>query len=281
MPTMADELKLDSLFCLFKGEPGTRKSTAALSFPKPQYWFSHDKKMNNLLTPMSKWGVNKSDIHYDSYNDFAKMQQKVQQLKLNPHPYKTIVLDSLTSCVDSILWQTKREKAGITRQSGQQAGIKIAGIQVNEQEDFNAEDSALAEIVREFKDIHEYFRINIIIIAHVLITYSKENSKTVVSRTIITAGKKACLKIPAYCEEVYHFNIASSIEADKEGAYEIMTRHTGQDFANTSLPLPLRIPFGDEQLYNGWIKPAIEKQKQQFEEYKQTQPATTNTIEVK
>jgi hypothetical protein len=43
-----NEVNFNSLYCMFKGEPGTRKSTQALSFPGPQYWFSWDRKMNGI-----------------------------------------------------------------------------------------------------------------------------------------------------------------------------------------------------------------------------------------
>ena len=48
MPTMDSVTFFDALYCMFKGEPGTRKSTQALSFPGPQYWFSWDRKMNRV-----------------------------------------------------------------------------------------------------------------------------------------------------------------------------------------------------------------------------------------
>ena len=61
MPTM-ESTSFDSLYCMFKGEPGTRKSTQALSFPGPQYWFSWDRKMNGIYLPMKKWGIDPKTI---------------------------------------------------------------------------------------------------------------------------------------------------------------------------------------------------------------------------
>lgn len=279
---MYDEMNIDALYCMLKGEPGTRKSTQALSFPKPQYWFSHDKKMRALGIPMMDWKINPSDIVFDDYTDYNAMQLKLNQFKLNC-PYKTIVIDSITSNVDSILDQTKYLKKGQIRQSGATAGINIAGIQINEMEDYNAEDSALREVITFTKDIHSYHKVNIILIAHVIVASYKDNktNQTHISRTIVTAGKRIAAKIPAYCDEVYHFNIKSAIDVNKEGTYECLTRHTGDDFARTTLPLSTSIEFGNEPLYERWIKPAIEKQKQQLQQFKEQQQPKSQQIGVK
>jgi hypothetical protein len=37
-----------------------------------------------------------------------------------------------------------------------------------------------------------------------------------------------------------------------------LTTHTGDDFARSSLDLPNEIVFGNEPLYDKWIRPAIE-----------------------
>jgi hypothetical protein len=55
MPTL-DNVRVDSLFSMFKGEPGTRKSTAALSYPTPHFWISTDQKMESLVLPAKRWG---------------------------------------------------------------------------------------------------------------------------------------------------------------------------------------------------------------------------------
>lgn len=257
MPTLAD-VKLNALFTMLKGEPGTRKSTAALSYPTPQYWFSHDRKMPALILPMKRWGINARDVNYDSYRDYAAMEMKMKQLQTNCS-VKTIVVDSITSTGDSINNQTKSLKSGTTKRDGSEAGIRIAGIEVNSLEDYKAEASGFQEIVDILSDIKEHFNVNIILIAHVVGSRSPEeqSQSTHFARIIVTGGKVISAKIPAYCEEVYHFNIHGNVNADKEGEYALKTRHTGGDFARTCLPLPAEIIVGDKPLYDTWIKPAI------------------------
>ena len=260
-----DAIDFDSLVYMFKGEPGTRKSTCALSFPGPQYWFSWDRKMNNIALPMKKWGIDPKTIHYDDYEDWTKPKAKLEQLQSNC-PYKTIVFDSLTSMADMTLRQTTRLKYGVTRSSGAQAGKLIAGIAVNEIEDYNAESAALQELVALAKDIKGYHKINVILIAHVVKAEYRDSTKktTHISRQIVTAGKNVAAKIPAYCNEIYHFNIKSGMVEGSGGDYSLLTRHTGDDFANSSLELDREIVFKDNPLYETYIKPAIAKTKQSY-----------------
>lgn len=250
------------VYAMFKGEPGTRKSTQALTFPGPQYWFSWDRKMSGILVPCRKWGIDPRTIEYDDYDGWSEAQKKLTNLQVNCK-YKTIVVDSLTSCADMTLRQAIKMKAGQTRQSGAAAGKMVGGVSVNEIEDYNAESAALQELIALTKDIHTYHRVNIILIAHVVQAEYRNTTTGVthISRTIVTAGKKVAPKIPAYCGEVYHFNIKRGMVADAPGEFSAITHHTGDDFARTALDLPSEIVFKDRQLYPDWIKPAIDKLK--------------------
>ena len=260
MPTM-DTVGFDALYCMFKGEPGTRKSTQALSFPGPQYWFSWDRKMNGIYLPMKRWGIDPKTISYDDYDDWNKPKKKLEDLQVNC-PFKTIVIDSVTSMADMTLRQTNAMKYGKTRASGQAAGKLVGGIAVNEIEDYNAEAAALQELIALTKDIHVFHKVNIILIAHVVqAEYRNTTTNTThVSRTIVTAGKKVAPKIPAYCGEVYHFNIKQTgFTEGAGGAYSLLSEHTGDDFARSALGLDKEIVFGDKPIYDTYLKPAMVK----------------------
>src|SRR5512145_2001547 len=101
MPNMSD-MNFEAMVYLLKGEPGTRKSTQAASFPGPQYWFSWDRKMNSIYLPMKKWGIDPKSISYEDYDDWNRPRQKLEQLKVNC-PYKTVVGDAITSMADATL----------------------------------------------------------------------------------------------------------------------------------------------------------------------------------
>lgn len=264
MPTLQDEINDIALYCMFKGEAGLRKSTQALSFPTPQYWFSWDKKMRALLLPMKAWNIDPKLIQYDDYDDWDKPCAKLESFRVEC-PFKTLVIDSVTSAADGILLQGKRLK--------KTGGKRVNNIQVNSIEDYNAEDAGLSDLVSITKDIHKYHKVNIILIAHVM-DVSKPNAQgeTVISRTIVTAGKRISIKIPAYCEEVYHFNVEKSVDPTQGGDYTLLTQHTGDDFARTSLPLPKIIKFGNKSLYPEYILPSLTKFR---EELKQQQEQRT------
>lgn len=248
------------IYAMFKGEPGTRKSTQALSFPGPQYWFSWDRKMSGILVPTRKWGIDPKSVAYDDYADWNTARAQLEKFQVNC-PYKTLVFDSLTSMADMTLRQTLSLKSGQTRSSGAKAGKMVGGIAINEIEDYNAESAALQELIALTKDIQAYHNLTIILIAHVVQAEYRNTTTGVthVSRTIITAGKKVAPKIPAYCSEVYHFNIKKGMNADALGEYSLLTQHTGDDFARTALNLDREIVFNDKSLYQGWIEPAIAK----------------------
>lgn len=252
MPTL-ETIDYSKLFCLFKGEPGTRKSAAALSFPKPIYFFDWDNKIEALGRPLQAWGINPKDVSYDTYKDWNAALTKLKGFQTKC-PYKTLVIDSITSCADAINRQTLQIK-----QSG--GGSKtIASIPVNSIEDFNAEDSALKELIAICKDIKAYHKINIVLIAHVIQKEHKSaDGKTHMARSIVTAGKAIAQKIPAYCSEIYHFNIKMGMDISKGGQYSCLTVHTGDDMARSSLPIESEIIFGNDPLYDRWIAPAIAK----------------------
>jgi AAA domain-containing protein len=254
MPTL-EAAQIDHLFAMFKGEPGTRKSTQALSFPTPQYWISTDRKMESLTLPAKRWGIDMKQIHYDDYTDWDKPKAKLVQFQLNC-PYKTIIVDSVTSIGDNMTSQVKKNK------SAGDKGKVIGNIQVSGLEEYNAESAAFQELIAILKDIHSYHKINIILIAHVVgqRTNNDANKLTHHSRVIITGGDKISGKIASYMTEVYHFNVENDFNVDSgEGKYGIFTSHTGNDYARTSLPLERKIQFNNDPLYEKWIAPAIVK----------------------
>lgn len=258
MPTL-DQANNDSLFTMLKGEPGTRKSTQALSYPTPQYWISTDRKMQALTLPMKRWGVNPKEVHYDDYTNWDAPKAKLEQFQVNC-PYKTIIVDSITSLGDNITGQVK----GLKRGGSSEKGKMIGNINVSGLEEYNAEASAFQELIAILKDIQEFHKINVILIAHVIgqRKSNDDNKLTHHSRVIITGGDRISGKIASYMTEVYHFNVESAFDVDSgEGKYALFTTHTGNDYARTSLPLDRKIVFNNDPLYDRYVLPAINKLK--------------------
>lgn len=246
--------RIDSQYIMFTGTPGTRKSTQALSYPKPQYWFSWDQKMSALYLPMRNWKIDPKQIHYDDYSDWEAARKKLEQFQVSC-PYKTIVIDSITSMANYSLRQVKESKTGTEK------GKSIGGILVNSIEDYNAESSALLELIALTKDIKKFHKINVILIAHLIQAEYKSATNSTVNmvRTIVTAGKRIAPQIPGYAEESYHFFIEPSMSLSEGGTYSILTTATADDFARTALPLKTKIQLNNDPLYDKYIKPAIDE----------------------
>ena len=154
-------------------------------------------------------------------------------------------------------------KQGTKTTDGKVKGGNVGGIPVNSMEDYKAEASAFQELIAVLKDIHSFHKVNVILIAHVIGARKPEDgaSSTHFARIIVTGGQIISAKIPAYCSEVYHFDVEQQANADREGHYGLLTVHTGNDFARTSLPLPQRINFNNDPLYEKYILPAIKANK--------------------
>ena len=271
MPTL-DQTNLKALFTMLKGEPGTRKSTCALSYPTPQYWVSTDQKMEALRLPANRWGIKPREIEFDDFTDWDKPRAKLEQLQVNCK-YKTIIVDSITSIGDCMTSQVKKSK----RNDG--GGKVIGGIPVSGLEEFNAESSAFQHLISLLKDINKFHGVNIIMIAHVLGARkdNEANKLTHHSRIIVTGAEKISAKLASYMTEVYHFNVKPHFEADKEGEYSLLTTHTGNDYARTSLPLAQEITFNNQPLYEKWILPAVIKLENEKPVERIVAPAATST----
>jgi hypothetical protein len=266
MPNLGQK-KVNSIYGMFKGEPGTRKSTQALSFPMPQFWFDMDQKINALILPAKNWGIDMTQIDYETFARegsvirWNKVIDKLKSFQMSCK-YKTLIIDSVTSSADVINRQTMDAKKGTRTTDNKEKGITVGGISVNSIEDYKAESSAFMEMISLTKDIQDFHGCNIILIAHVVGERKmddKPNAITHMSRIIITGGKTISGKIPAYCDETYHFNIEPSIDPSRPPDYGLYTIHTGEDFARTALPLPNKIIFNNDKLYDKYIKPAMDK----------------------
>lgn len=277
MPTM-ESVSPEALFTMLKGEPGTRKSTCALSYPRKQYWVSTDQKMEALIRPMKNWGINPREIEFDDYTNWSKPLAKLKELQINC-PFKTIIIDSITSIGDTINRETIGQKV-----KDNTGGKKIGNIYVPGIEEYNAEASAFQELIAILKDINKFHKTHIILIAHVVGQRAKDNDTNKLthhSRVIITGGDKISGKIASYMTEVYHFNIEADFNVDSgEGKFGLFTQHTGNDYARTSLPLERKILFNNEPLFDKWIGPAIQKLKaeQPIQRIQTTQTPTPSTF---
>jgi hypothetical protein len=238
---------------LHKGENGTGKSIASGSKAlRPTYFLDCEDRMASVASYYRKIDGHTNGLEYDTYSmtgGYHPLAKRLADLKSNC-PFKTIVLATLTSYADIVLRHLANK--GGTRATGQAAGKMIAGIKVNELEDFNGETAAIIfEMLDTFKFLQTQGK-NIIVEAHVLSHEVKVGTDVKIARPLVTGGKKAAAKIPGYFNEAFHFYIDADYTTTK---YKIKTRNTGDDFAKTSFQeLPNEIDWTGKDLYDEIFK---------------------------
>ena len=255
MPNIEEGAKKESVMYLFKGEPSSGKSIAAASFPNA-YIFDMESRIRSVAAYWIPRG--KRDITYDTfgYADYVKFDKKWDALidasQMSKFPYDTVIIDTLTSASDLLLHYVLKEKASENK------GKKIAGIGVNSIEDYMVESSALTEMILLLGKIKAKHKI---LVAHVIRTERQQQQEgstrqeTVVTRALLTAGKKVAAKLPGYFDEIFHFEQRTQAGRPK---FVVNTMNTGEDFARTTLSLPATLDITNQSLFD-LIKPSLQE----------------------
>jgi hypothetical protein len=241
---------------LWKGPPVTRKTTSFMSLPGRKYVFDWDHKIESAL----KAGFPiEGEVEFDRYDhdNAMKAKEKIHNL-LAKNPYDAILWDSITSTSSALVrYSWDNNKSSRKKMVG---GQWIPGFQ-----EFNVESGGLADILAFGFQLKCHF----ILTAHLIevskpkLTWNKEandyDSEDVISRTIITAGKKLAESIPARFAEIWHFDREPWPDTSKEPRYYVSTRNSGEDFAASALPLKDKIYFDDKPLWPMIVQMCKEK----------------------
>lgn len=225
---------------LLKGDPGTGKTPAALSYPYPLLFFDVDYRAESVIPYFQKDKERLKNIEVIQPKHFEEVKSKLDSVYRSfKQEYKSIVLDTLTTFSDTSIRSTVHDKGG---SGGRKVGsVLIPGIQ-----DYGDEAGILTEVMTLMRLIYQTHKINTILIAHVITVEDKVMGKNEVtySRSLLTAGKKIGAKLPSYFDEVYHFNVRPDFNSKPEFVAKL--RHTGFDFARTGLDAP------DEIIFTNW-----------------------------
>lgn len=247
MPKTSDIEIGKYIFALFTGEPGTGKTVGAGSFPGEIYFFDLDGRM----APLRKMYPDRSDIEYDTFgpDDFARFWSKLLAICDREHgKYKTIVIDSLTALARMLINFSIQNR-------GSNPKLKMGPIDLTSIEDFGGEGRALGKIMDYLRVLHKQ-GINVILTAHVIQTemvdITAKDKKKSVTRSLMTGGKKIAAEIPAYFDEVWNFNTEANMDGSND--FYISTVRDGLDYAKTALPLPAKIVWTKESLYEKVMK---------------------------
>lgn len=256
MPKKADDVLTNSVICaIHKGKWGSGKSIASGSKAlRPTYVMDFEDRMRSVINYYRNLDGHVTGLEYDTYamgDGWYTIKKKLDEL-ISGCPYKTVVCATLTSYVDIVL-EGLTNKGG-TRASGQEAGKKVGGINVNELEDFNGETAAIVfNLIKTLKRLQKN-GVNVILEAHVMQYEFKDKlGNTHHERTLLTGGKKAAAKIPGYFDEVFHFEVDEDYTSTNYVAYTVAR---SEDFAKTSFPnyLPKKIEWTGKDFYEEVFK---------------------------
>ncbi len=239
-----------ALFVLGKGDPGAGKSIAISTWlaKGPMYFLDFDGKIKAVINFWQKHNPKMlENLEFDHFDDYNSGAAKIEEFIDKGHPYTGgIVVDTLTTMVDSLLVQVTDVKGG---------GKKFVGnVAVNEIEDYNAESAGLTRLISHAKfKLHKPQNTNFFLLAHVVATESEDiKTKTkVVTRQLVTAGKKVAAKLPGYFDEIWHFSVQKDM-GTQTMKYMVETQNAGVDFARTSCGLPISMDItipGTKGLY--------------------------------
>lgn len=221
------------------------KSLAASTYPRPLYMFDFENKMDaikNYYVNILKKPDQMKGITFDTYRDWDPAWMKLVNFSgVTGCPYKTIVWDSLTASAWLAIMSIVRAKGD--------AGKKIAGkIKVAGIEDYGGEAAALNNTIDQFITLSR-MGVYVVMVAHILRVVDKPAGQAATeSRTLMTGGRKVAAGIPGYFRETYHFEVDAL--DPKTPKYVAKTRHSGDDFARTSLPLPGMIEWTNKNFYS-------------------------------
>ena len=193
------ELKTDeNIKILLFGDSGVGKTCFASKFPGPTHYYDFDLKVGSV----NNFNSSIDHITYDQYpmNKFNPaesgklfndaMGELKKHAQAGTFPYKTIVIDSLTTLSDRIMEYLMKSNPGIKRvltQGGQAPALQDYGVFRIFMKQF------IAEILN--------FPCNIIMTAHV--EDVKDETTGRILRVPMLTGKLA-KELPIYFEEVYY-----------------------------------------------------------------------------
>jgi hypothetical protein len=249
----------DGLLALFKGDSGTGKSVAALSYPKP-YVFDFDRKMPGI----ARKHFPHKEIHYDTFEDIFEVSDKLVDL-MRDCPYETLITDSFTALTNLTIesvGKVKGESVPEMLQRVQDTKNKNRQLEMMPIDYYGGEDRFCNFFISQLKRLQaragnpKY----VIVIAHVLTVDSAPDLKTKIvtrTRSIVSKGRKVAAWLPTEFDDMYIFGyeqgnaFAERGSADSKPKRVCITESYGEDAAKCSIRgLPSTLDFTDGSLYD-------------------------------
>ena len=228
---------------LVYGDSGNGKTVFATSFPSPMKVFDFDGK---IMSAVSYWGqkdatrltqidvedLQSMNAHPEQYSKFYTLLSQLEsQAKAGNFPWKTVVLDSLTTWCDALMREIVRQNPGIKGAAPGLPGLQHYGLFGSK---FREQLSRLLALP-----------CNIVVTAHIDIT-KDENTGEILRRPLVI-GKNASY-LPIIFGEVYR---AFAETKDGKTEYWAQTQASGSWIARSQIPgLAPKIPLTYQSLVN-------------------------------
>jgi hypothetical protein len=250
MPSTLEEDEQNGLLALFKGEAGTGKTVAALSFPNI-YVFDFDRKMPSI----AKKHYPGKDIHYDRFETTLEVDLKLSHLK-NECPYETIIIDSYTGLGKLVQMQTAWQKGEI--------GSAIFNLKRGKKRDtwdyYTNTVQYIGHFIDQIKLLHMRHGLprHVLITAHVIryegapdLIHEDKEEKVTEFRSILCQGRKSAAILPTEVDNMFIFGLKKNADpfADQKYGYFCTTVSFGEDAAKCSWDFPEVIDITNEPLY--------------------------------
>lgn len=183
-----------------------------------------------------------ADIEYDQYgpHNFHEFTEKMRGLVKN-NPYKTIMIDSITSLTVSSVTSQMIQKGASNKKTG-------GGMFVPSWDEWNGEAAAVTELL----DICKILKCHVIWTAHPVNKLDMNNNTKF--QSITSYGPKVTGMIPGYFDEIYHMRIDRGFTEKDPTKRLIITSSDIIETARTSLGIPKTLDVTDEGLYDALMK---------------------------
>ena len=273
-----NQIKIGQNFMgLFKGFNGSGKTIAAASFPEPLHIFDFDGRVAPLRLFYAK-EFQRKELSYATYgpHNVWEMLDKLDGL-CDYNPYKTIIIDSLTSLSVSIVtWRLRNRRIDPKEiKERLNSNAKERNLQLPDWDEYKAEAVFITQVLDLCKVISSQGG-NIIWTAHPVpktrIEGSGRGMKVSHVNEIMAYGTKAAGIVPGYFNEIYQFGIEESTNFGEPSKRMAWTETIGDDFAKTALPIPKEIDWTGRRDFYSLIQSYVDAYNKEEKEWYRDNP---------
>ena len=238
MPDTKDFNKNSAYKILLYAENKFGKSIAAASFFKagPVRFWDFDGRMRPINTYYPEASISYETYDSDNFRSFLDELEKLQE----NCPYKTLVLDSVTSASNSCVVYQLKVKDKIKTTKGR--------LPATSWDEINGETVLFTKMLEACKLIHRKFNTNIIWTCHPVAKTIIADGEAKRITSLAAYGNKIPSIIPGYFDEIYNIQMEKvGLETYKRVIYTVPKN----DFpGGTAMKLPNSFDITDKNFYD-------------------------------